>query len=76
MTRLVKGYNLRGKKGIKINFGESYESKTHFLISYFHVTVHFPHTIHILVHVQFLKMHHRDELIFLSLFTDPENGRK
>ena len=47
LTRLVKGYNLRGKTGININFRESYESKTHFLISYFHVTVHFPHTIHI-----------------------------
>ena len=43
----VKGYNLRRKTGIKIIFRESYESKTHFLISYFHVTVHFPHTIHI-----------------------------
>ena len=47
MTRLVIGYNLRGKTGIKINFRESYESKTHFLVSYFHVTAHFPNTIHI-----------------------------
>jgi hypothetical protein len=34
-------------EGIKINFRESYEPKTYFLISYFHVKVHSPRTIHI-----------------------------
>jgi len=35
------------KKGVKIKFRESYESKTYLLNTYFHVTVHFPDTIHI-----------------------------